>query len=535
MEMTEQIKCFVQERIDEDWVWIIENRVGPWVDQKGNSGYWDCVNIYSQYKGIIKKGLIRKDFAGLIVAIRPKGLKKGKTKEQLKGSMDQCPLSLKLDKMETYAENSECGKIIKELNNLFSAPIPPGKQEPSFDTVESRLEEYLEKRVATDQYARILKGETYCGYTTTMSIEKYATEQFMNNKMPSFVLVIECIDGKLSDDIISMLAGRYMTDSKIKLVIASSSGFDERIKKLAASRNVRLIRVNPKYEVSENDILTPRMEDGSSVRSYEHRMLSDLVPMTVPLVILDGIYITTSLTDFLIRNDIPVNNPGTAHAPMLTRKFIEDVVSYLIEKDVKKYVASLKRCGVDDKVPYCIIDPYEYARKDKLKILRSDLSKQRHLGHIDMKKKVVRLSDKLEAGDPRDRFSMGHEYGHHKLHSHPKFREFLERDAELEGEAASDIWEKHWLEVQANVFASYMLMPREIVEQLYNLYWRKWFKCDMVKPLYVKAPIYGDRDFQNVVGPIARHMGVSLEAMTIRLQEMGLMLDILEVDMERVV
>lgn len=535
MEMTEQIKCFVQERIDEDWVWIIENRVGPWVDQKGNSGYWDCVNIYSQYKGIIKKGLIRKDFAGLIVAIRPKGLKKGKTKEQLKGSMDQCPLSLKLDKMETYAENSECGKIIKELNNLFSAPIPQGKQEPSFDTIESRLEEYLEKRVATDQYARILKGETYCGYTTTMSIEKYATEQFMNNKMPSFVLVIECIDGKISDDIISMLAGRYMTDSKIKLVIASSSGFDERIKKLAASRNVRLIRVNPKYEVSENDILTPRMEDGSSVRSYEHRMLSDLVPMTVPLVILDGIYITTSLTDFLIRNDIPVNNPGTAHAPMLTRKFIEDVVSHLIEKDVKKYVASLKRCGVDDKVPYCIIDPYEYARKDKLKILRSDLSKQRHLGHIDMKKKVVRLSDKLEAGDPRDRFSMGHEYGHHKLHSHPKFREFLERDAELEGEAASDIWEKHWLEVQANVFASYMLMPREIVELLYNLYWRKWFKCDMVKPLYVKAPIYGDRDFQNVVGPIARHMGVSLEAMTIRLQEMGLMLDILEVDMERVV
>lgn len=534
-DMIELSKCFVQERIDDDWVWIIENRVGPWVEQKGNSGYWDCVNIYSQYIGILKNGLIRSDFAGLIVTIRPKGLKKGKTKEQLKGSMDQCPLSLKLNMIETYAENSERGKIVKELDALFSAPIPQNKQESNDYTIESRLKEYLEKRVATDQYVKILKGETYCGFTTTMSIEKYATEQFMNNKMPSFVLVIECINGKISDDMISMLAGRYMTDSKIKLVIASSSGFDERIKKLAASRNVRLIRVNPKYEITEKDILTPRMEDGNSVHIYEHRMLSDLVPMTVPLVILDGRYTTTSLTDFLIRNDIPVNNPGTAHAPMLTREFIEDVVSHLIEEDVKKHVASLKRCGVDDKVPYCIIDPYNYATKDKLKILRSDLSKQRHLGHIDMKKKVVRLSDKLEAGEPRDRFSMGHEYGHHKLHSHPKFREFLERDAELEGEAASDIWEKHWLEVQANVFASCMLMPREIVELLYNLYWRKWFKGDIVKPLYVKAPIYGDKDFQNVVGPIARHMGVSLEAMFIRLQEMGLILDILEVDMKRVV
>lgn len=535
MEIKEQEKCFVQERIDEDWVWIIENRVGPWVGQKGNSGYWDCVNIYSQYIGILKKGLIRKDFAELIIAIRPKGLKDGKTKEQLKGSMDQCPLSLKLNQIETYTENSECGKIVKELNGLFSAPVPLSKQESSVHTVESRLREYVEKRVATDQYARIFKGETYCGYTTTMSIEKYATEQFMNNKMPSFVLVFECVDGKISDDTISMLAGRYMTDSKIKLVIASSSGFDERIKKLAASRNVRLIRVNPKYEISGNDILTPRMEDGNSVHDYEHRMLSDLVPMTVPLVMLDGTYTTTSLVDFLLRNDIPVNNPGTAHAPMLTRRFIEDLVSQLIEKDVKKYVALLKRCGVNDKVPYCIIDPYEYAGRERLMICRSDLSKDRHLGHIDTQKKRVWLSDKFEEGDPRDRFSMAHEYGHHKLHSHPKFREFLERDAELEGEAASDIWEKHWLEVQANVFASYMLMPREIVELLYNLYWRKWFKSDEVKPLYVKAPVYGDRDFQNVVGPIARHMGVSLEAMSIRLQEMGLMLDIVEVDMGKAV
>jgi len=163
------------------------------------------------------------------------------------------------------------------------------------------------------------------------------------------------------------------------------------------------------------------------------------------------------------------------------------------------------------------------------------LSKQRHLGHIDMKKKVVRLSDKLKERDPRDNFSMAHEYGHHKLHSHPKFREFLERDAELAAEASSDIWEKHWLEVQANVFASYMLMPREIVKLLYNLYWRKWFNSDIVKPLCVKAPMYWDRNFQNVVGPVARHMGVSLEALSIRLKEMGLLVEMMEADMKKVI
>lgn len=535
MEMTEHIKCFVQGRIDENWVWKIVNRVGPWVAQKGNSGYWDCVNIYSQYTSILKKGLIRIDFAGLIVAIRPKGLKEGKTREQLKNSMDQCPVSLKLEQIETYAEDSERGKIIKELKELFNAPIPVSLQEKINFTVESRMKEYLKKRVATSQYTTFCNGKTYCGHTTTLSIEQYASEMFMNKNMPSSIFIIECIEENVSDYVIYKMACHFSVDRKIKLVIAAQSGFDEQVKRVALENDVRLIRVNPKYEITESDILTPRMDCGDSVHDYEHKMLSDIVPMTVPLVIQDGTYTTTSLTDFLKRNGIPVNNPGSAHAPKLTRDFIEEVVSQIIKTDVDTYVYLLKRCGVNDNVPYCIIDPYQYAKRDKLKIIRSDLSKQRHLGHIDIKRKVVRLSDKLKERDPRDHFSMAHEYGHHKLHSHPKFREFLERDAKLAAEASSDIWEKHWLEVQANVFASYMLMPREIVDLLYNLYWRKWYKSDAVRPLRVKAPVYNDKDFQNVVGPIARHMGVSLEAMSIRLKEMRLLIELVEADVKKAV
>jgi len=527
--------CFAQERIDEDLVWLIENRFGPWVEKKGNSGYWDCVNIFCQYKGFLKRGLIRKDFAGLIVAIRPKGLKDGKTKEQLKNSMDQCPVSLKLNDIENYKEDDERGIIIKELDTLYNTPIPQNKKEVSKNTIKTRLKEYLDKRVATDKYTKICSGETYCGYTTTLSIEKYASENFINKKMPSFVLIIECIEDKISDDTITLMAGRYGLDSRIKIAIASPSGFDERVKKQAIDRNIQLIRVNPQYEITDNDILTPRMEYGISMNGYELKMLSGQVPMTVPLVIKDGYYTTTSITAFLKRYDIPVNNPGSIHAPMLRRDFIEEIVSEIIKNDVEKYVAKLKQCGVNDKVPYCIINPYEYAGKDRLMICRSDLSKYRHLGHIDTQRKRVWLSDKYEEGDPSDRFSMAHEYGHHILHSHSEFREFLKRYTELVAEAATDICEEKWLEVQANIFASYMLMPREIVELLYNLYWRKRFKSDEIKPLYVKAPVYKDKDFQNVVGPIARHMGVSLEAMRIRLQDLGLMLDIMERDMDKAI
>ena len=529
-DLKNHLKCFVLKQIDKDWIWIIKHRIGPWVAKKGNSGLWDCVNVYSQYRGILNSGLIRKDFAALIVDIHPDGLSKGKTKEQLKGSMDHCTISIKLNQIENYPKHDERWGIVNELKKIFDAPVPDLYQETTTDTIESRIKEYFQKRIATDQYASLRYGETYCGYTTTLSIERYASEIFKSKKIPSSILVVECIDTKVSDDMISLMVGRYSSDSKIKLIIAASSGFDERIKKIATERNVCLIRVNPQYEVDENNILTPRMDGGSGVNSYEHKMLSDKVPMTVPLVIQDGNYITTSLTDFLQRCNIPVNNPGCAHAPKLTRDFIEGVVSQIIMDDEEKYVTLLENCSMNDKIPYCIIDPYKYAREDKLTISRSDLSKQKQLGHIDWQKGEVRLSAQVEHGSPRDRFSMAHEYGHHKLHSHPRFREFLILDAELESEAASDIWEKHWLEVQANVFASFMLMPRRIVSLLYNIYYRKWFKTDKVEPLYVTAPVYNDRVFQNVVGPVARHVGVSLDAMRIRLQDMGLMYDIIEVN-----
>ena len=79
MDKREIEKYFVSGQIDEDWVWRMKNLAGPWVSQKGNSGLWVCVNVYSQYLGILKTDLSRIDFAKLIVWLQPKGLKEGKT------------------------------------------------------------------------------------------------------------------------------------------------------------------------------------------------------------------------------------------------------------------------------------------------------------------------------------------------------------------------------------------------------------------------------------------------------------------------
>jgi hypothetical protein len=107
-----------------------------------------------------------------------------------------------------------------------------------------------------------------------------------------------------------------------------------------------------------------------------------------------------------------------------------------------------------------------------------------------------------------------------------RFREFMCRDAQRSSEAASDIWEKRWLDRQANRFASYLLMPKPIVEKLYSLYWQKWFGRGEATPMVVERNPYWNTDFQNVVDPIARKMGVSSEAMLIRLVDLGLLVEV---------
>ena len=85
--------------------------------------------------------------------------------------------------------------------------------------------------------------------------------------------------------------------------------------------------------------------------------------------------------------------------------------------------------------------------------------------------------------------------------------------------------EERLIEIQADFFASYLLMPTKVIGLLYDIYWKKEFKRQVVKPLLVKGYYFQQPSFQRVVGPISRKMGVSLEAAAIRLKKMGYLVE----------
>ena len=83
--------------------------------------------------------------------------------------------------------------------------------------------------------------------------------------------------------------------------------------------------------------------------------------------------------------------------------------------------------------------------------------------------------------------------------------------------------DKKIMERQAHYFASCLLMPREVTRTMYEIYWKKEFHSEYVKPLAViKEKRYESGTFQRVIGPVARHLNVSMDALMWRLYHMGL-------------
>ena len=138
--------------------------------------------------------------------------------------------------------------------------------------------------------------------------------------------------------------------------------------------------------------------------------------------------------------------------------------------------------------------------------------------NINLKSHEVTLSKKVNAFSDQERFSMSHEIGHDVLHS---LREKALANDGIPRELRSD--EKKVMEQQANYFASCLLLPREMTKLMYEIYWKKEFHSDNVKPLYVnQKEYYKKRIFQRIIGPASRHLNVSMEALMYRLHDIGL-------------
>jgi hypothetical protein len=157
------------------------------------------------------------------------------------------------------------------------------------------------------------------------------------------------------------------------------------------------------------------------------------------------------------------------------------------------------------------------------------------LGAIWFKEQLIRVDRSLDPVEHprmlgRYRFTLAHEIGHWQLHR----KVFLRDETQMSLTSAADApafvcrsTDQAREEVQANMFAAFLLMPRDLIRRA----WIKWRGTDdVVCVLDLAAPTLSggvkaqqDAAMQRFSKPFAEQFHVSAEAMSYRLEALGLL------------
>lgn len=497
---------FAQPMETEHWIWAMENHVIPWVKAKGKS-YFELVRWVSiNQRGVLNK-IGREKFGELLITLFQPQLDVSDTPYSLKYNMDKFRFNDSFTRFELLPDSHLLNKMATELNVLFDmkddADVITTTAAP---TIESRLADYLHELETKTPYAKVLLHPTYCNFTATISMEHYMTKAFFNLGNPTMIMVYECVDAKVDAKVVAELAGQYMGDRRIKLFIVSPDGYDNRTYSVANERNVGLIQVDPSKPIEEASFVHWRTMAADNPQKILRDMLMGRASMSVPVVIGDGDYICTSLAEVLKRYGVRTDD-GVHRVPLYTDEDIEHIAYTMISEEADMYAAQLKGFDYHSKnVPYCEINPYQIARSRGIKLGWKKMSNR---AAINTRRHEMSLSKHVGRYSNSEAFSVAHEIGHDEMHS------------ECGAHLSED--EERIKEHQANYFASCLLMPRELSRLMYEVYWKKEYHEEQVRPLRVDRERYFQSSLvQRIIGPCARHLNVSMEAMMLRLHDIGL-------------
>ena len=480
---TEQAGYFVQPAEVSNWVYAIENRIGPWVKSKGNKALWDIVLFFSQYQTIVKKPLSREKFAGLLVALCPKALDPSDTISSIKASMEKSEFSKKqMNDFDRLPDTHKLRLLVCEIEELYFS-----KEDNNTTTVES---------------------------TPTLSIETFQTMRFMEAKTPSHIVAYECVEGTVDRDKIYSLVGQYNRMQGVKLWVVSTSGFRNDVVCVASANFVGLMRIDLNTGVNADSFILPRsVEDRARRQNGIEAMMGNRY-MEYPLLSWRGEMVTSSMAEILAADGVRVKEGLLLKSPFISNEEIEELAESVLE-GLPRWAQ--KPVNLDLIMNSCELEwQWGYLPPEQL-------------GIFSFKEGQITLSNTLRGDKNRKRFTLAHEIGHFMLHSDLFENNLLASFGETDNTLANRIPvsgdELGWLEHHANHFAACILMPRERVIDQFKELWDEYlgyYYGGWPEPLVWDK--YDDdvmRKNLRLLHELSEEFEVSVEAMKWRLKSLG--------------
>lgn len=537
---------FLRPEEAKNWIYAVEHGIKDWIAEN-NKQHWEIVRYVSEQRGILGKlkkdkkiWLKREDFARVLLKFCPNAFREGETVGALKSSMEHYQFATIWKELDKMPDAHIVRPLIKNVEDLLDQkPVIESHEEESKPTLEDLLEEYLRVEIEEpnkDRFPRsiVCVRPQYDGVSPAISLETYHSEKLLKEHLPSHVEAYEFVDGVLQEDELYGLHGRYV-GKYMKLFIVSSSGLLPKVRALATEMHIGYVRLNPNSKMTSDDYILRRSIEDHTKYQHDLMVLTGEKTMTTPILIMDGSMLTSSLADVLTAKGVVVKSHRLLEIPFLSNDEIEKIADDLTEKDVVERIRMFKclsKWDIDpsiDTLDYTdlSIDPFIYAESHGLSHTTEVIEAQSQLALLEVGKKHVILNSGGLDNYNRFRFSMAHEFGHYILHSHL----FKEQGVVSVGESDETLSissnDSRRIEYQANLFASYLLMPKALVATIYeHLFETQIHQVygDSLRALYYNPD---QREtwvpYNNVVGKMAKLLGVSLQAMNIRLQSLGLL------------
>lgn len=517
---TEQAGYFAQPAEVSNWVYAIENRIGPWVKSKGNKALWDIVLFFSQYQGVVKKPLSREKFAGLLVALCPKALDSSDTKSSIKASMEKSVFSKsQMNNFDRLPDTHELRLLVCEIEELyFSKEDNNTTTTESTNTLKARLTAYLKSTVDEQTFRMpcsvLVEHPVYGNITPTLSIETFQTMRFMEAKTPSHIVAYECVEGTVDRDKIYSLVGQYNRMQGVKLWVVSTSGFRNDVVCAASANFVGLMRIDLNTGVNADSFILPRSVEDRARRQKGIEMIMGDRYMEYPLLSWRGEMVTSSMAEILAADGVRVKDGLLLKSPYISNDEIEELAEVILE-DLPRWAQKPVNLELLMR-PYKLEWQWGYLPSGQL-------------GIFSFKEGQITLSNTLRGDTNRKRFTLAHEIGHFMLHSDLFESNLLSTFGETDNTLANRIPvsgdELGWLEHHANHFAACILMPRERVIDQFKYLWDEYLSDDYgwgVEPLVWDK--YDDdimRKNLRLLHELSEEFEVSVEAMKWRLKGLG--------------
>lgn len=498
----------------EAWAERLDTRVVPWVRALGNKGIWDVVRFISIRLGVVKDNLSCQDFADLVVRVCPS--MKDESVSALKSSMYKGGEKYSTTDKQNYDSLSpdkwlrKYGTVIEKLfSDDFKADLIAFKETPSLtDFLVSMMEGYLNCRF-NNSMCKLMKGKRYVESNIfhiqpTLCVEIFQSEQYMIDSKPTSILAYECVEGRVTPDILEKLWYHYREFYHCKLIIVSNKGFTKDVIKMAEQIHVGLCRVCEKGNIRY--VLPRLLNDGSKIIRYTRALLGD--EMDEGMLIYDDSCFFSSW-DWLEYKGV-VKAPNQLPLPYMTTEEIENKAQLVLPK-----------LCMQDYMVYGFTTLFE---KENLKFQWDELQ-DGVLGQLNLNTRTISISNELISKPHLGRFTLGHETGHYYLHA-DVFSPFISTYDDrtyLMGHQLTDNKIIGRLEYQANTFSACLLMPANYVRALADSIFTTREK--VMGYIWCDSQDVNCMRCYDVVDKMAEAMNVSRIAMMYRMMNLGLLLE----------